>query len=72
MTSGDEKALPVGLEFVIDHDPYPQSTGVSARPDPYEVWEKKLVSQTNSDAEKYGGYYLVINFDQLFANCSLV
>jgi hypothetical protein len=71
MTSGDEKSLPVGLEFVIDADPLPHSTGAAARPDPYEVWESKLLSQADRDSEKYGGYYLVIKFDQLFANCSL-
>jgi len=69
-TSGYERTLPVGLAFIIDNDPYPKSTGVSALPDPYGKWELELVSQTDLSEEKYNGYYFVVSYDQLQNNCA--
>ena len=69
MTTGGKKELPVGLEFMIDADPRPTAKGAWALPDPYDVWEKRLVSQTDWDDEKYNGYYLDVAFDDLAQNC---
>jgi hypothetical protein len=71
-TGGSQQILPVGLEFVIDHDPMPKSKGIAARPDPYDVWERELVSQEDREAEKYGGYYLVVLYELLDAHCELI
>ena len=71
-TSGDEKALPVGLQFVIEIEPPPGATAAVALPDPYVEWERKLVNQEDWGADKYGGYYLSIPFDLIAANCSVV
>ena len=68
-TDGAEKTIPANLIFLIDHDPLPGSEGVAALPDPYDEWEKRLVSQTDRDSEKYNGYYLVATFDQLSEHC---
>ena len=70
ITGGYERVLPEGLEFVIDNDPFPNSKGVAALPDPYDDWEKKLVSQTDLNTEKYNGYYFVVMFEQLNDNCA--
>jgi hypothetical protein len=68
-TGGGIKTTPVGLEFVIDNDPPPKATAAIALPDPYDEWERKLVSQTDWGSEKYGGYYLSISFNLINANC---
>ena len=71
-TGGDEQTLPVGLEFVVQHDPLEGATAVNGRADPYELWEQRLVSEEDRSNEKYGGFYLVITFDDLAAHCGLV
>ena len=73
-TGGSESLLPVGLEFVIDSDTdaLDHATAATARPDPYAEWERKLVSQADRDADKYDGYYLVVPFDILAANCAII
>ncbi len=45
---------------------------MNGRADPYELWEQRLVSEEDRSNEKYGGFYLVITFDDLAAHCGLV
>jgi len=68
-TGGGERFLPAGLEFIVDYDPPEIATAVSALPNPYELWEKDLVSPEDRKAKKYSGYYLVVPFDRLLSNC---
>jgi hypothetical protein len=68
-TGGEERVLPAGLEFLIETDPPPHATAAIALPDRYEDWECKLVSQRDRNAEKYGGYYLVVPFKMLDEKC---
>jgi hypothetical protein len=68
-TGGDERELPEGLEFVVDHDPLPNAKGVAALPDPYADWESKLVSPTDLSDQKYNGYYFVVSFGHLRDDC---
>jgi hypothetical protein len=70
-TGGYERNFPVGLVFEIAHDPVPGATGVSAKPRPYEEWERRLVDAADRNAEKYGGYNLVVTFDQIERFCAL-
>jgi hypothetical protein len=71
-TGGDPADLPIGLEFVVLHDPSPEATAIAARPDPYEEWEPKLVSPDDFKADKYGGYYLVVDYEALGRHCALI
>ncbi len=71
-TGGDEQTLTVGLEFVVEHDPPEIATAVSGRADPYEYWEQRLVSEKDRADEKYGGFYLVVSFDDLATHCEPV
>ncbi len=64
--------LPVGLEFVVKHDPSPPATGVAAKPEPYDEWEGKLVEQADREHPRYGGYYLVVSFERLGSHCELL
>jgi hypothetical protein len=68
-TGGDEAVLPAGLEFVVTDDPLPKATAISADADPYDAWEKVLVSKTDLETRKYSGYYLVIKFEAVNSNC---
>jgi hypothetical protein len=43
-TGGHEAFLPAGLEFIVEMDLPRSATAVSALPDPYDDWERKLVS----------------------------
>ena len=68
-TGGEERVLPPGLRFVLDHDPGRTATGVGAKPEPYEAWEAKLVPDEDRAAEKYAGYHLVIRLSDLATLC---
>ena len=71
-TSGSERTIPAGLEFVVDYDPPPQATAVGATPTEYKRWGPVLVDEKDRSADKYGGYYLVIPFVDLSAHCRLL
>lgn len=68
-TGGGEKILPVGLRFEVTRDPPPGATGISANPQPYSEWEQRLVNADDREAEKYGGYSLVVTFEQMRRHC---
>ena len=71
-TGGGKKTIPIGLEFVIENEPNAGAVAATALPDPYESWERELVDPSEREAEKYSGYYLVIRFDALYANCECI
>jgi hypothetical protein len=71
-TDGSEQTFPARLEFVVMHDPPENAAGVAAHPDPYAVWETKLVMSDERQAEKYAGYYVVVTFDALNEHCELL
>ncbi len=68
-TGGYEKTIPCGLRFVVAYEPPATATAVSADAEPYSEWEKILVGAEDRNKPKYGGYCLVINFQQVHENC---
>ena len=71
-TGGYETSLPPGLKFLVTEHPADSATASAARPEPYADWEVTLVEQRDLTAENYNGYYIVVPFDQVAANCVLV
>ncbi len=68
-SGGDEKSLPVGLEFVVSNESLPEATAIYATPDPYSDWEKILVDSETRNSAKYDGYSLGIFLDDLEKYC---
>ncbi len=69
-SSGEHKFLPKGLEFVVIEDPPKSATAVGAKPDPYELWETRLIGEDDRRAEKYAGYSLSIPLVHLAKRCA--
>jgi len=71
-TGGGEALLPAGLIFVVEENPMPEATGVSATPEPSAPWAEVFVSAETRADEKFAGYALKIGFDQLARYCKQV
>jgi hypothetical protein len=69
-TGGDNKLLPAGLRFVVSSDPPPAATAICADVEGAAKWEKLLVAEEEWSARKYTGYYLVVPFDRVEADCA--
>ncbi len=69
-TGGGDVLLPAGLHFTVEEDPMPMATGVSAKPEPYAHWEELFVSEETRRDEKFAGYSLKIDFDELIKYCT--
>jgi hypothetical protein len=68
-TGGYERELPRGLRFIVSRDPPPSANSVAAEAKATAQWESVLVEERDRNAQKYDGYYLVIKFENLEANC---
>jgi len=68
-TGGGDVLLPAGLDFVVEDDPLPSATGVSAKPEPYAQWEAVFLSEETRGDEKFAGCSLKIGFDELAKYC---
>ena len=71
-TGGSQRVLPRGLEFRVAFDPSEVANAVSAEPTSPQDWEPVLVEETDRSADKYAGYSLVIQFEDLSAYCDRV
>ena len=69
-TSGCDRTLQEGLEFTVLIDPPPEATAIAAQPSDVGRWESELVPEEDRTADKYGGYSLVISFDNLLRHCA--
>jgi hypothetical protein len=68
-TGGYEKAFPIGLRFVVAHEPSTSATAVSADAVPTSKWERVLVDARDLEDPKYNRFYLVIPFKLVMENC---
>lgn len=71
-TGGAERTIPSGLRFVVAHDPPLAATAIAADVEPASEWEATLVAAEDLRDPKYGGYYLVIPFERVAIDCTLI
>jgi len=71
-TGGGRGTLRGGTVLIIDHDPPPHATGAACTPENYDEVEQYLVPEEDRNADKYGNFYLVLNFAILEEECDLL
>ncbi len=71
-TGGHKAIFPGDEELVIAHDPLPDASEVACDPKRYDELHARLVFVETREADKYAGYYLVVDLETIQEDCELV
>ncbi len=58
--------------MVIAYNPSPNASKVACCPKRYDRLHARLVSMKTREADKYAGYYLVVDLETIQEDCELV
>ncbi len=68
-TGGGERALPEGLELIVNADPPPGASAVNCSPIDEARWLAHFVDAADAAAEKFAGYSVSVPLAALAAHC---